>query len=354
MYCYSAKCAKLFKLGHLYEDITWNIGALEITQQYIEYNETREITDLFENINFQATGFINKFIKNKGVIAIKSPMGTGKTQCLLKIVETFFNDKRVLYLSHRQTFSKNIEGTFKSLKFYNYMDKDVLYDKDKIIVQIDSLYKLCDLDGIYRPFDLIIMDEIESLLFHLSSNTITERSFICKIIKYYINKAPYVICLDADFGQRAYRFISDIKDQHAIKEKPKVLINTIESRVKRVFLLSYNYEKTIIKLMEDIKVGRNIVIVSLAKNIIEEITNIIKKDTKNIKIISHTSMTDDSLKDKLRNINDLWSQYQVVLYSPTVDAGCDFNLNHFDKMYDPGNNKTLKRFIISGRTSRNN
>ena len=39
MFCYSAKCNKLFLLGHLYENITWNIGAFTFDAQYIEYND---------------------------------------------------------------------------------------------------------------------------------------------------------------------------------------------------------------------------------------------------------------------------------------------------------------------------
>ena len=123
MCCFSMKCRKTFKLGHLYDDITWDIGALEINQPFIEYHyNIKDLKDSIINLNMQSTCFINDFITNQGIIAIKSPMGTGKTQCLKCILKTDdFKNLRTLYLSHRQTFSNNIEGSFKELNFFNYM-----------------------------------------------------------------------------------------------------------------------------------------------------------------------------------------------------------------------------------------
>ena len=60
---------------------------------------------------------MNKFIDDGGNYIIKSNMGTGKTQLLKKIITAKFKDKRILYLSHRQSFTHNISGTFKELDF---------------------------------------------------------------------------------------------------------------------------------------------------------------------------------------------------------------------------------------------
>mgnify|MGYP001617850001 CR=1 FL=1 len=44
-------------------------------------------------------------------------------------------------------------------------------------------------------------------------------------------------------------------------------------------------------------------------------------------------MTDDQQKELLSNVNEVWTEYQVVTYSPTIEAGLDFNKPHFHKMY---------------------
>ena len=172
------------------------------------------------------------------------------------------------------------------------------------------------------------MDEIESLLFHLSSPTIQNRTMICDILELLIKKAKYIIVLDADFGQRSFNFLKEIRGA-----PPKVLINKIDPVKRRVFLFSNKYDLREKQILEDIKQNKKIVIVSLIKGIVDNLFTVISEHNKNTKVIRHTSMTDDKLKQELININDFWIQYQVVIYSPTIDAGCDFNKEHFDRMY---------------------
>ena len=114
-------------------------------------------------------------------------MGTGKTQTLSSLIRGFFKDKRIMYISYRQTLSLNIEGTFP--EFYNYMHgTNDIHIKNKVIIQLDSLPKLGSDSEFFH--DLIIMDEIESLLYHLSSKTMNDRMTICDIFEQFIKRAP--------------------------------------------------------------------------------------------------------------------------------------------------------------------
>ena len=320
MFCYSAKCNKLFLLGHLYENVTWNIGAHKFDAQYIEYN------DGFTIKTNEITHSIMPFSKNKGgIVCIKSPMGTGKTQCLKQFISNLFEDKRIMYFSHRQCFSRNIEGNFKELEFYNYMDGAVdLYKKQKIIIQIDSILKLQNKQYEYIPYDLIIIDEIESILFHLSSITLKNRMYVCDVIKMFMKNATHIIALDADFGQRSYDFLT------MIKQKPTVFINSFKPITPRRFFLSNDQNKYIFQITEDLKNKKKIVIVTLSKKKADQLENDLQPYGK---IINHTSMQDDQTKAQLVDVNSLWSKYDVVIYTPTIDAGVDFNLKYFHKMY---------------------
>lgn len=320
MFCFSARCGKLFKLGHLYNVTNWDVGAKVIEFPFIEYLDKNEI--YFEKKDVNVTNFLSNFIQNKGIACIKSGMGTGKTKTLISLVRGFFADKRIMYLSYRQTLSKNIEGTIP--EFYNYMnDATDLHLKDKIIIQIDSLPKLGN-NGEYFYYDFIIMDEIESLLYHMNSKTIKERMLVCEILEQFIKGAPWIIALDADFGQRAYDFLSEIK------QKPRIIINNFKPKQKRVFYFSKNYEKRMFQIHEDLKNKKNIVIVTLAIGIANEIF----KQIKDYNVVLHTSMTDDKLKEELIHVNSFWTQKQAVIYTPTIDAGIDFNVkDYFDVMY---------------------
>lgn len=131
--------------------------------------------------------------------------------------------------------------------------------------------------------------------------------------------------MDADFSNRSYEFLSKIIC------KPKIIINDYVS-VKKKFLFTHNYDVRCHQLIEDIKNKKNIAIICLSKSTVDDIYNKIK-DIKNIKIIRYTSMTDDEQKIALNNVNEEWIKYNVVMYSPTIEAGVDFNVVHFNKIY---------------------
>ena len=320
MFCFSARCGFLLKVGHLYDNTTWHIGAISVDVPFIEYINPNEI--YLEKKDLTVTHFIHSFIKKKGVACIKSPMGTGKTRTLAALIRGFFKNKRIMYISYRQTLSLNIEGVFP--EFYNYMSGvHDLYLHDKVIIQVDSLAKLSfNLEFVF--YDLIIMDEIESLLFHMSSKTMKDRMIICDILNEFIKGAQWIIALDADFAQRSYDFLN------GIKSTPRVIINNFKPKQKRIFFFSSNYEKRLFQIIEDLKNGKNIVVVTLALNIADEIFENIKQ----FNVELYSSFSDDSSKLKLIDVNSNWTQKQCIIYTPTIDAGVDFNVKgYFDTMY---------------------
>ena len=68
-------------------------------------------------------------------MAVKSAMGTGKTKMITKILEYDKSIVKILWITHRQTLTKQIYGTFKKYEFENYMDSEGnLFDNDRIIV----------------------------------------------------------------------------------------------------------------------------------------------------------------------------------------------------------------------------
>lgn len=331
MYCYSKKCQQLYFLGYMDRNENWKHESIKINQQYLDYKENYAINDVIDNEGTELYGFINNFIEKGGIYAIKSSMGTGKTRMLEKIIEKKFMDKRILYLSHRQTFTQNIYGSFAKYGFGCYLKKE--YKKDKVIVQIDSLLNI-PING-KRPYDLIIMDEIESLLAHISSQTLKyQRLQICKFLEFILKNAKCVLAMDADFDNRSYEFLS------LIKERPKVLINEYKPVAKK-FMLTSNYETRKFQLNEDVKNGKKVVVICLCISKLDELYEYLKKENPNAKILRYSSMTDDEQKTLLADVNNVWSKNDVILYTPTIEAGVDFNVkNYFNRMYCFLNNKS--------------
>ena len=106
----------------------------------------------------------NEFIEGKdGMYTIKSPMGTGKSTVIKRIIqEGLQNDMRILIITNRISVAEDFKQKY-NIKIYN---KDEYSIGDSLICQFDSLWKYN-----IKNFDLVILDEFISLLFH-ARNTI--------------------------------------------------------------------------------------------------------------------------------------------------------------------------------------
>jgi predicted AAA+ superfamily ATPase len=90
--------------------------------------------------------------------------------------------------------------------FINYQDND--FKADRIIIQLESLLKLQSpfLDDLVPVYDLIILDEIESILKQFSSvETFKDRSrstfeILQHIILASLNDSGKLISMDGDLG----------------------------------------------------------------------------------------------------------------------------------------------------------
>ncbi len=329
MYCFSVHCQRLFRLGNLKQDDTWKQEAVRINQRYLEYKYKIKSMNIIEKEDVRFSGLIHKFVENGGNYVIKSRMGTGKSFLLRELIKIHFMDKRILYLSHRQTFTLNVYGSLKEIGFYNYLDGvENIGTQDKIILQIDSLRHLISDEMIIKRFDIIILDELESLLNHLSSPTlIDKRNLVCMILNQLLKNAKWVVSLDADFGIRGYEFLSKIK------EKPHIIINDYTT-VQKKFIFHCDYNKQCFNIVEDLKNHKNVVVIALSKATVDDLyQRVIGSKIRGVKTIRYTSMTDDAQKIDLNNVNETWKNKNCVMYSPTIEAGVSFDIEHFHKMY---------------------
>ena len=123
---------------------------------------------------------VKNFFKNDNIKSfnIKSPYDTGTTQLLKQIIGKY-NPERVLWLSYRKTYTYDIAAGFRSLGFETYLDKK--FNADRLIIQLESLLHLRADDNVFLDdegeieqlvpsYDLVVVDEIESILNQFSSD----------------------------------------------------------------------------------------------------------------------------------------------------------------------------------------
>ena len=308
--CFSQNCQGCRKLiGNLNKLDSFE-KALKINSQYLNTNlDTVKLLGTFEKI-----------------LLIKSQMGTGKTELVCDYMNRF-KPARVLWISVRQTYASNINERLSTHGFTNYLDdKENWMYKSKIIVQLESLHHL-EKNFKILPFDLVVLDEIESVLYHFDSSTISTNSsntfdllfMLCKSAK------TKVIGMDADLNLRTIEYAKEIDPNYkfVINEfkKSDILITMVDNKdwfigeIKKAVLTD--------KL--------NCCVIGLSTKLLYQIDLLLTEW--GISHITHTRDSDDKFKKELAKVNELWIKYKVVLFSPTITVGVDFTSLYFDKTF---------------------
>lgn len=278
-----------------------------------------------------------KFIKSEVLkaLTIKAPMGSGKTFTLMAILKQM-GVKRILFLSHRQSFTRSLIGSYKEFNIKNYMDGS--FNADVLVIQPESLLKLQEVQG-YKinsngksvpkipKYDMIIIDESESILNQFNSTTMRPKEaretfdYLCDII----DNSGKVICLDGDISNRTYTFIETFG-------KCKHLID-VEDPEQKIYTITNNTEEYYAKIEDDIQNNKKIVLVSMSSDLINSLNLEYSQKYPDLKIQIITADTDDKIKLKLEDVSKYFSEADLLMYSPTIEAGVDYNIEHFDKMY---------------------
>ena len=252
--------------------------------------------------------FLNNNIKH---IAIKSAYDTGKTTLLKELCANY---KRIIFISYRVTLSQDISGSFKSHNFELY-DENIT--APRLICQIDSLYKLPSLN-----YDLVIMDESESCLNHINSSTIYYKESVLKMMTILCasNKA---ILLDGDLGERSKIFLESLGGTYKI-------INNVNRKNSKHFIFHKNEVLFNEKMDNTLKENKNIVIVSMSEKNSKYYYELYKDK---YKTILYTGKSDDKQKKDLKNVCNIWLQYQIIIYSPCIESGVNFDIPHIDNCF---------------------
>jgi hypothetical protein len=343
------KCSKLDReeykksLQHLY--VSKYDGIINKFNKKFIYDEE---DDMFDD-----------WVNNYKAICIKSPYGTGKTFAFRELIKKH-EFKRVLFITYRQSLAHSFSLDLKEkFGFENYLDEDVDIKKSKrIIIQLDSLKRLTETvnlitqkDGI-PYYDLVVLDEIEGLLSHLSFDKI-EQYYIHNILTSILKKCDKILTLDGDLGDRTLDFITKLDFDYKIYENKYM-------GIKKHFIFSHNMDKFDKSIDDELKAGKKLVIVCMTKtesekyfnrysNMVEyqdislpecvlEDNNIdtdgkqLKKYGGKFKVCLHNSI--EKNKDILLDVNKKWADCDLLIYSPSVESGVDFNIvNYFYKCY---------------------
>jgi len=333
------ECQKKWDSFHKNKD-GYKIGTLiYLAHEYVpkENNKfhtkiLKQVTDLnpgdFEFDQYESNHVKPYPLDNFDVVAECSPMGTGKTFQVKEYIKKT-NPKRVLFMSPRIIFSRNIEGEFKDFDFKNYKDGGNLNSIDRLIMSVESIHKL----ETAEPFDLLVIDEVETILSAFMSETVFHSKKCSQVFETIAKTSKKVLLMDAFLSNKTIQFCKDL-----LSDK-KIIIrnNTIKPTARKAFQTSL--KGLIKKLLEFLKDGKKVVFASqsnnLAQNLVHDHRQFFQENNINVKF--YHAKTDDALKYECVDARTAWENTQLLIYTPTITVGVNYDVpDNFDYLFIVG------------------
>eukprot|EP00798_Chlamydomonas_sp_ICE-L_P005456 gene5456-biopygen4663 len=213
--CFSATCDNHAPvcIGKLAESAgdEWDAAAVHVKSRYIDIDTCLEMKQAVDV-------WLDPERKDVNTLSVRSPMGSGKSTMLDALLERVGEDKTVLVVTYRQSLALEHKRKLARRGFVSYLDADVtpqdLRQRDKtprVICQIESLHKLAKhtcMRYLTSGFDIVVLDEVESLLRHFMSPTVVNPLSEIQGLADTLNAATTgVVTMDATWGSVTKDFL---------------------------------------------------------------------------------------------------------------------------------------------------
>lgn len=263
-------------------------------------------------------------------LVVHAMMKMGKTKALHDYITKNFPDGLrtpvIRFVSFRQTFSGNIKEKFTDFTLYS--DVRGPLDQPKLIVQVESLWRLDIREGVEAP-DLVILDECESIFEQFDSGLL--RNFtesFCKF-QYLLKYSKHVVCMDANISNRTYNVLQRLRPRNMLYH-----CNQYKNAREDKYYLTGDKLKWLGLLYSTIDADERVSVpmssLSEAKILVKNLSK--RFPEKRVKLYSSETPMSEK-REHFADVNAYWSQYDILVYTPTVSAGVSFEQKHFAKIF---------------------
>jgi len=269
-------------------------------------NMVLNVNQRYLSVTTDVKKMVSEWQEADGLLKIKSPMGTGKSNVLEYIIaDSLERNKPVLLITNRISVAKDFKDRYK-LKLYS----DGVYKiGDSMIVQFDSLWRFS-----LRDFETVIMDEFMSILIH-SRNTLGDYSNLNKVKLQYGLKTKAVVIADA--------FLYGAEENFQTAKPIFSLINEFREDID---LLEYPDVNSIIQTLvqrgvQAKKQRKKVTVSCTSKIMAQTIEHICIAAGLKTMVLSADSNDSDKevIYDQFKRIrHDAWD---VFIYTPTLTVG---------------------------------
>jgi hypothetical protein len=267
---------------------------------------------------------------------LASAMGSNKTGCIVKSLV----GKKVLWITSRITLAQNTLQRLNSegLGFVNYRDFTAHQKNDGILSQYENVIcSVCSLHYLANnEFDVVVMDESESLLNTFSKNAKTHGSK-CILDWDFLNKfvldADKVYLMDAFTTKLTIDFINCVERNATIEH-----ITTSTMPIARELVQHETFDGWVHELRNSLKNNKKVFVFTSFKSRVDTLARLLVNEfgwVENSDFIAyHGGKTEE--KERLGKCEEVWGNPRIkcVITNSCITIGVNFNArNIFDEVY---------------------
>ena len=281
------------------------------------------------------------------ILLIDAYLGTGKTTHFIEITRKPGRTTKVLLLSPRILYARAMTAEYNKQKKYLspppsdtfkcYLDPHDIRNDAHLVLSMESLYKVAG-----QQYDILILDEIETLLTQFSSWTMKEQIRCAQVFAELVVNTPIVVGGDAFLSNKSKRTLELITNRTGslftgLIEQPaknvRIIRNTHLSD-KRKAVMMKTWSELTSHLFDNLVKGKRIVFACAGYKKACSIAEECKRRGVIFKLYTKDNSSSEEARFELSNVNEAWSSVQLVIYTPTITVGVNFDLpDYFDQLF---------------------
>ena len=309
------------------------------------------------SVSFSSDQYLPDFEIAHGVVFVRSPKGSGKTEFVKREVarlksrhQTFeefeeaswdgddrmYSDTTILLLGHRQALIGEMcsrVGLNSYLDDHDLSDGELIERRKRYGICLDSLQKLRS-----TTYDVIIIDEVQQVLAHFLSDTLRgKRLLIWGAFVRLIARAKKIIALDADLSWSAFHTLLSLRGKDTASF---VRINEWINDTPQEIHVYGSRDHLIQKLSDFVSEGKRVFVTSNSKSLILKAAEMMSASKKiSGEPIQSFHITSENSKSSaaqtfIQNVKEEILKYDLVLASPSLGTGVDISFPRDAQLVD--------------------
>lgn len=275
--------------------------------------------------------------EDTSLLFLRSGMGSGKTVSIasyINHIDMIDPRTRVLVVSTRRACSGMFVSAYGCASYLHQETQTVrkdLHKLRKVVVSMESLHRLANPQtNEVEAFDIIVLDEIESILSTFNGSTMDERRinflYLLALLKSPRSK---IVAADAFLGPKTLNFFHNTGIM--AEKKCKFVVNTFNRDDSIYYLYNGTSSKQWLKALDEaIEQDLKIVIVSdklqLLRGIKEKIrekVGIERFDNEKRSILITSGSSQEDLRTSIDT--EKWEDLDYIFYSPVITVGNSYS-----------------------------